>query len=88
MLEASKGYERKHPARIWELRGLMRCECGLMMKTRTAHPKGGRRYHYYECKRYGNYRQVCPSFQKAFRAQKVEAVIWSFVSDLLKDRSG
>ena len=85
MLEANVSFERKHPARTWELKGLMRCECGLMMKTRTAQPKGGRRYLYYECKRYGNHRQVCSSFQKSFRAQKVEAVIWSFVSDLLKN---
>ncbi len=56
-----------------------------MMKTRTAQPKGGGRYHYYECKRSDNHRRACSSFQKAFRAEKVEAVIWSFVSDLLKD---
>jgi site-specific DNA recombinase len=85
MLAANQAFERKHPARTWELKGLMRCECGLMMKTRTAQPKGGYRYHYYECKRYGNHRQVCSSFQKSFRAEKVEVVIWSFVSDLLKD---
>jgi len=85
LLEANKAFERKHPARTWELRGLMRCGCGLMMKTRTAQPKGGRRYHYYECKRVGNHRQPCSSFQKSFRAEKVEAAIWSFVSGLLKD---
>jgi site-specific DNA recombinase len=85
MLEANKGFERIHPARTWELRGLMRCGCGLMMKTRTAQPKGGHRYHYYECKRTSNYRQPCSSFQKSFRAEKVEAVMWSFVSDLLKN---
>jgi site-specific DNA recombinase len=84
-LEANISFERKHPARTWELKGLMRCECGLMMKTRTAQPKGGRRYHYYECKRLSIHRQGCSSFQKSFRAEKVEAVIWSFVSDLLKD---
>jgi site-specific DNA recombinase len=85
MLEANKGFERKHPARTWELKGLMRCGCGLMMQTRTAQPKGGYRYHYYECKRTRIYRQPCSSFQKSFRAEKVEAVMWSFVSDLLKD---
>jgi site-specific DNA recombinase len=85
LLEASKGFERKHPARTWELKGLMRCGCGLMMKTRTAQPKGGRRYHYYECKRVVNQRQPCSSFQKSFRAERVEAAIWSFVSGLLKD---
>jgi site-specific DNA recombinase len=85
MLEANTAFERKHPARTWELKGLVRCGCGLMMKTRTAQPKGGRRYHYYECKRTGNHRQPCSSFQKSFRAEKVEAVMWSFVSNLLKD---
>jgi hypothetical protein len=85
MLEANQAFERKHPARTWELKGLMRCECGLLMQTRTAQPKGGYRYHYYECKRTRLYRQPCSSFQKSFRAEKVEAVMWSFVSDLLKD---
>jgi site-specific DNA recombinase len=85
MLEANQAFERKHPARTWELKGLMRCECGLVMQTRTAQPKGGYRYHYYECKRTRSYRQPCSSFQKSFRAERVEAVIWSFVSDLLKD---
>jgi hypothetical protein len=85
MLEANRAFERKHAARTCELKGLMRCGCGLMMKTRTAQPKGGRRYHYYECKRSSNHRQACSSFQKAFRAQEVEAVMRSFVSDLLRD---
>jgi site-specific DNA recombinase len=85
MLEANVSFERKHPARTWELKGLMRCECGLMRQTRTAQPKGGYRYHYYECKRTRSYRQPCSSFQKSFRAEKVEAVMWSFISDLLKD---
>jgi site-specific DNA recombinase len=85
MLEANQAFERKHPARTWELKGLMRCECGLLMQTRTAQPKGGYRYHYYECKRTRIYRQPCSSFQKSFRAEKVEAVMWSFVSNLLKN---
>jgi site-specific DNA recombinase len=79
-------YERKHPARTWELRGLMRCGCGLKMSTRTAQPKGAsRRYHYYECKRYRSYKEPCSSFQQSFRAEKVEETVWSFVSRLLKD---
>jgi len=85
-LENRQPYERKHPARTWELRGLMWCGCGLKMSTRTAQPKGAsRRYHYYECKRYRSYKEACPSFQQSFRAEKVEERVWSFVSDLLKN---
>jgi site-specific DNA recombinase len=86
VLKNNRAFERKHPARTWELRGLMRCGCGLKMSTRTAQPKGApRRYHYYECKRYRSYRETCPSFQKSFRAEKVEETVWSFVSRLLKE---
>jgi site-specific DNA recombinase len=85
-LKNNRSYERKHPVRTWELRGLMRCGCGLKMRTRTAQPKGAHRhYHYYECKRFRSYKETCPSFQKSFRAEKVEQTVWSFVSDLLKE---
>jgi hypothetical protein len=86
VLKNNRVFERKHPARTWELRGLMRCGCGLKMSTRTAQPKGaGRHYHYYECKRYRSFKEACPSFQKSFRAEKVEETVWSFVSGLLKE---
>jgi hypothetical protein len=32
-----------------------------------------------------SYREVCSSFQKSFRAEKVEESVWSFVSGLLKE---
>jgi hypothetical protein len=64
----------------------MRCGCGLKMSTRTAQPKGTHRhYHYYECKRYRTSKETCSSFQKSFRAEKVEETVWSFVSCLLKE---
>jgi hypothetical protein len=85
-LKNNRAFERKHPARTWELKGLMRCGCGLKMSTRTAQPKGApRRYHYYECKRYRICKEICSSFQKSFRAEKVEEAVWSFVSCLLKE---
>jgi hypothetical protein len=68
MWEANKAIERKYAARTWELKGLIRCGCSLLMNTRTAQPKGGGRYHYYECRRINDHRQVCSGFQKSFRA--------------------
>jgi hypothetical protein len=44
-----------------------------------------RHYHYYECRRYGSYKETCPSFQKSFVAEKVEKTVWSSVSGLLQE---
>ena len=43
---SGRARERKHLAREWELRGMMRCGCGRKMGTRTAESKG-RLFHYY-----------------------------------------
>lgn len=47
-MATNKGFERKHLAREWELRGLMWCPCGYSMKTHTTRPND-RPYHYYGC---------------------------------------
>ena len=91
-VEEARGYmsarrppERKHMARPWELRGLVRCSCGLLMGTHTVRAKAskGRIYHYYFCQtRRG---RSGPCEQKMIRADKLEPVVWELVSDLLKD---
>jgi site-specific DNA recombinase len=45
MIAMNKGSERKHLAREWELRGLMRCSCGATMVTHSTHPHGRYTYH-------------------------------------------
>jgi hypothetical protein len=84
-LENNKGYERKHLARDWELRGLVRCRCGSKMRTQTTQPRGGRIYHYYTCLQRRNLGKMCSCTQKSLRAAKIEPAVWAFVSDLLKD---
>jgi recombinase-like zinc beta ribbon protein len=89
VLNNNRAFERKHPSRTWELKGLMRCGCGLKMSTRTAQPKGApRRYHYYECKRYRIYKEICSSFQKSFRAEGVEEIVWSLSLACLRSPRG
>jgi hypothetical protein len=63
----------------------MRCACGRLMGTHTIRAqKNKKSYHYYVCKvRYDYNRGSCT--QNHVRAEKVEAVVWSFVSGLLKD---
>jgi site-specific DNA recombinase len=82
---ARRPYERKHLARPWELRGVMRCTCGRLMGTHTIRARKNKKsYHYYICKvRYDYRRGSCA--QKHISAEKVEAAVWSFVSTLLKD---
>ena len=76
--------ERKHLAREWELRGMMRCGCGRKMGTRTAESRG-RLFHYYVCKRSPAARKVGECAQRCVRATRVEDAVWRFVSELLKD---
>jgi site-specific DNA recombinase len=83
-MDANKGAERKHLAREWELRGLMRCSCGSKMQTKTTRPLGYT-YHYYLCVKRRELRKMCSCTQKALRASEVEPVVWAFVSGLLKD---
>jgi site-specific DNA recombinase len=83
-MDANKGVERKYLARPWELRGLLRCSCGSRMHTKTTNPHG-HTYHYYMCTRRDELRKMCSCTQKALRAPEVEAEVWGFVSDLLKN---
>ncbi len=85
MIASRKGNERKHRAREWELKNLMRCSCGQNMHTHSAHANGPTGpYHYYRCKRETAYGpDACP--QKMLRIEKVEPPVWDFVSGLLRD---
>jgi hypothetical protein len=85
-MAAHRSPERKHLARPWELRGMVRCSCGVLMGTHTVRVAAsqGRTYHYYSCRvRYDYARHDCE--QKMIRAEKLEAGVWSLVSGLLKD---
>jgi recombinase-like zinc beta ribbon protein len=88
MIETPRSLQRKHLARSWELRGVLRCgSCGILTGTHTvgaSAAKTDKIYHYYkrragtECKR-----GLCS--QKMIRAENVEAEVWDFVSGLLKE---
>ena len=65
---ANKGSERKHLAREWELRGLMRCSCGATMITHTTNPHGERLYHYYTCCKRRELRKMCTCRQRSIQA--------------------
>jgi len=80
----ARARERKHLAREWELRGMMRCGCGRKMGTRTAE-SSGRLFHYYVCKRSPAARKVGECAQRCVRTTRVEDAVWRFVSELLKD---
>jgi site-specific DNA recombinase len=76
--------------RYWELSGgVFRCgDCGSRMTTETAwgsRSRAAKKYFYYKCpkaRRGGP--EACPH-NKGYRAEKVELLVWEFVSDLLKD---
>ncbi len=80
----NKGFERKHLAREWELRGVMRCSCGYSMKTHTTQ-SNGRPYHYYGCAQRRQLGKKCDCKQPSIQEHRVEPVVWDFVSWLLKD---
>jgi site-specific DNA recombinase len=80
---SARAYERKHLAREWELRGIIRCGCGRKMSTRTA--KVGGRLYYYVCNRPAAEKKTRGCAQRCIRVDGVEDLIWRFVSDLLKD---
>jgi len=85
-MAAHRSPERKHLARLWELRGMVRCSCGVLMGTHTVRAnaaKTGKSYHYYFCRVRRDYARHCE--QKMIRAEKLEADLWSLVSGLLKD---
>jgi site-specific DNA recombinase len=85
MMSSHRAPQRKHLAREWELRGLLRCPCGVLMGTHTtSNAKTKNPYHYYKCFRRSDYKRgICN--QKAIRAERVETAVWAFVSSLLKD---
>jgi site-specific DNA recombinase len=86
VMAASRAPERKRLARKWELRGLLRCSCGWKMTTHTATSRGnGADYHYYVCNQRKDRGRECDCRQRAVRAIEVERVVWTFVSNLLRE---
>jgi hypothetical protein len=81
-MDGRLGRERKYLSRAWELRGLMRCQYGRKIKTRTTQLKSGYRYYYYYCPQAGKRAYTCK--MKCLRAEKVEAEVWDFVCGMLK----
>jgi site-specific DNA recombinase len=83
MILSRTGLERKHQARQWELKGILRCSCGQNMITNTSHYKN-KAYHYYRCKRASAYGpDACP--QRMIRIEQVEPLLRDFVFGVLKD---
>jgi hypothetical protein len=85
LAENSRSFERKHLARSWELRGLVRCSCGSKMRTLTTKPGDGPNYHYYTCGRRRTLGKMCSCTQRSLRSSEVEPPVWDFVSNLLTD---
>ena len=83
--ENGRSFERKHLARGWELRGLVRCQCGSKMRTLTTKSGDGPDYHYYTCGRRRTLGKMCSCTQKSLRASEIEPIVWAFVSNLLTD---
>jgi site-specific DNA recombinase len=83
MIKSRTGLERKHQARQWELKGVLRCSCGQNMITNTSRYKG-KAYHYYRCKRASAYGpDACP--QRMIRIEQVEPLLRDFVFGVLSD---
>jgi hypothetical protein len=82
-MESRTGLERKHQARQWELKGVLRCSCGQNMITNTSRYKG-KAFHYYRCKRASAYGpDACP--QRMIRIDRVEPLLRDFVFGALSD---
>jgi site-specific DNA recombinase len=84
-MDATKGLERKFLAREWELRGLLRCSCGYLMKTHTTSPEGRGPYYYYTCHKRRERGRKDRCREPSLRFHKVEPLIWEFVSGMLRD---
>jgi site-specific DNA recombinase len=76
--------------RYWELSGGVFCcgGCGSRMLAETAwasRASAAKKYFYYKCPKYrrGGL-EACPN-KTGYRAEKVEPLVWEYVSDLLKD---
>ena len=74
-------------SRYWELSGgILHCGvCGWRMRTSVSHKRGSsNRYFYYHCNKRHHTAEACPN-RKNYRAGELEARVWGFVSDLLKE---
>src|ERR671920_1952479 len=76
--------------RYWELSGGVFCcsGCGSRMAAETAwgsRASAAKKYFYYKCPKYRRGGpEACPN-KTGYRAEKVEPIVWEYVSDLLKD---
>jgi site-specific DNA recombinase len=83
MIQSRTGLERKHQARQWELKGILRCSCAQNMITNTSR-YNGKAYHYYRCKRASAYGpDACP--QRMIKIEQVEPLLRDFVFGVLSD---
>jgi site-specific DNA recombinase len=87
--EAVANNERtsRNGGRFWELSGgILRCaSCGWSMKTTTVRAgNSDKRNHYYRCTKLNNGGGDCLN-RKVHRAERLEPLVWAFVSGLLKD---
>jgi site-specific DNA recombinase len=83
MMQSRTEPERKHQARQWELKGVLRCSCEQNMITNTSRQKD-KSYHYYRCKRATAYGpDACP--QRMIRIEGVEPLVREFVFGVLSD---
>ena len=84
VMGAQRAYERRHEARPWELRGMMRCgRCGSSITVKTTKPNN-RIYHYYLCEARMKLGKMSRCTQASLRAQAVEGEVWACVSGLLR----
>jgi hypothetical protein len=84
MLKANRPKTLKHPAREWELRGILRCSCGWKMQTHTARrTSNGKTYSYYTCNQRRQYGKACGCTQRALPAEGLEELVWKRVERLL-----
>jgi hypothetical protein len=75
--------------RFWELSGgvffCAICGCRMCPDRRRSSPGNGRLYYYYRCPtRHHKGKDACPQ-GRSYRAEETEALVWEFVSGLLKD---
>jgi site-specific DNA recombinase len=86
VLEGNMGNERKHLARSWELRGVLRCSCGRKMATHTTrYARKDRLYHYYQCHQRRSLGSMATCRQPVIKATALEDQVWELVLSLLQD---
>jgi hypothetical protein len=80
-----KARERKHEARPWELRGIVRCgRCGSSITVKTTKPNK-RTYHYYVCEKRLKLGKMSECTQASLPAQEIEGEVWAYISGLLRE---